>query len=52
MRSRAIDFLLLAGLLMCANYLRAAQQTTAPAEGEQILVGAGKTHLLDMPNND
>jgi pilus assembly protein CpaC len=48
---RVIDILLLAGLAMCASALRAAQQTTAPEEGERILVGAGKTHLLDMPVN-
>jgi len=48
---RVIDILLLAGLAMCASALRAAQQTTAPAEGERILVGAGKTYLLDMPVN-
>jgi pilus assembly protein CpaC len=50
-RSRATEILLLLGLLMCASYLRAAQQTTAPAQGERIMVGSGKTYLLDMPVN-
>jgi pilus assembly protein CpaC len=48
---RAIDILLLAGLAMSASALRAAQQPTAAAEGERILVGSGKTYLLDMPVN-
>ncbi len=49
---RAIDILLLAGLMMCASYMRAAQQpVTTPANGEQIIVGSGKTYLLDMPVN-
>src|SRR5438067_6534659 len=34
---------------MCASVLRAAQ--TAPAAAEQIVVGSGKTHLLDLPMN-
>jgi pilus assembly protein CpaC len=43
---------LFAGLVMCASALRAAQP--APNAGpapEQIFVGSGKTHLLDMPVN-
>jgi pilus assembly protein CpaC len=49
---RIIDVALLAGLIFCASVLRAAEPVmTAPAEGEQINVGAGKTHLLDMPTN-
>jgi pilus assembly protein CpaC len=45
---RVVDALVIAGLILCASALRGAQ-TTAPAGAEQILVGAGKTRLLDMP---
>jgi len=45
---RVLDALVFVGLLLCASALRGAQ-ATAPAGAEQILVGAGKTHLLDMP---
>jgi pilus assembly protein CpaC len=49
---RPLDILLLAGLMMCASYMRAApQELTAPAQGEQITVGSGKTHIIDMPVN-
>ena len=51
MKKRIIDILFLAGLALCANRLRAEQVATAPAGAEQIVVGAGKTHLLDMPVN-
>jgi pilus assembly protein CpaC len=50
-KKRFIDILFLAALALCANKLRAAQAATAPAGGEQILIGAGKTRLLDMPVN-
>jgi pilus assembly protein CpaC len=50
-KKRIIDILFLAGLALCANRLRAEQVATAPAGAEQIVVGAGKTHLLDMPVN-
>jgi Flp pilus assembly secretin CpaC len=45
---RMIDALMIAGLMLCASALRAAQGTQ-PAGAEQILVGAGKTRLIDMP---
>jgi pilus assembly protein CpaC len=45
---RLIDALMIAGLMLCASALRAAQGTQ-PAGAEQILVGAGKTRLIDMP---
>ena len=51
-RKTLIDVLLLAGLVFCASALRAAQP--APSVGplvDQITVGAGRTHLLDMPVN-
>jgi pilus assembly protein CpaC len=49
---RPLDILLLAGLMMCASAMRAAQpEPTAAAGFEQIAVGSGKTHLLDMPVN-
>jgi pilus assembly protein CpaC len=49
---RVIDVLLLAGLMTCASALRAAQANAIENSGlEQILVGAGKTRLLDMPVN-
>lgn len=49
---RLIDILLLAALMMCASYMRAAQQEPpVPADGGQITVGSGKTHILDMPVN-
>jgi pilus assembly protein CpaC len=49
---RGIDILLLAGLAMCVSVLRAEQpELTTAAEGERIIVGAGKTRLLDMPVN-
>jgi pilus assembly protein CpaC len=44
-----VEALLLAGLAMCASVLRAAQAT--PAGAEQIVVGSGKTYLLDMTVN-
>jgi len=49
---RAIDILLLGGLMMCASLLRAAQPVlTAAADAESVMVGAGKTRILDMPVN-
>jgi pilus assembly protein CpaC len=45
---RVLDILLISGLLLSASVLRA--QTTA-AGFEPLLVGAGKTQLLDMPVN-
>ncbi len=48
MKIRVIDALAIAGLMLCASALR-AEQATQPAGTEQILVGAGKTRLLDMP---
>ncbi len=51
-RRTIIDVLLLAGLVVCASALRAAQP--APSAGplvDEITVGSGKTHLLDMPVN-
>jgi pilus assembly protein CpaC len=52
MKIRAIDVLLLAGLTMCASILRGDQPVlTAAAEAERIVVGAGKTRLVDMPVN-
>jgi pilus assembly protein CpaC len=51
-KSRIIDALLLAGLLICASALRAAQANPGEQSGpEQILVGTGKTRLLDLPVN-
>ena len=47
---RPVDFLLLAGLALCASVLR-AEQTSPVNEAERITVGAGMTHLLDMPVN-
>lgn len=52
MRVRVLDLILLAGLAFCASTLRAAQP--APDVGsasDKILVGAGKTYVLDMPVN-
>jgi pilus assembly protein CpaC len=46
-RSRLTEILLLAGLALCFNVLRAA---TMPAV-EQIQIGSGKTHLLDTEVN-
>ncbi len=54
MKIRVTDILLLAGLMMCASALRAAQQTAVAndVEGvERLSVGSGKTRLLDMPVN-
>ena len=48
MKIRMIDALMIAGLMLCASALRGAQGTQ-PAGAEQILVGAGKTRLIDMP---
>ena len=50
MKLRLIDIAILAALMLCANTLR-AQTSTAPAGAEQLIVGAGKTRLLDMPVN-
>ena len=47
MKIRPVDILLIAGLALCANVLRAA---TTP-EFEQIRVGSGKTHMIDAPSN-
>ncbi len=51
-RRTIIDVLLLAGLVVCASALHAAQPapSTSPVV-DQIVVGSGKTHLLDMPVN-
>lgn len=49
MKTRAIDIVLIGGLLLATNALRA--QATAPAAGEALIVGVGKTRLLDMPMN-
>jgi pilus assembly protein CpaC len=46
MKIRVIDALVIAGLILCASALRGAQ-ATLPAGAEQLLVGAGKTRLLD-----
>jgi pilus assembly protein CpaC len=46
-----LDILLLAGLVATVGALRAQSNFTAPANFEQISVGAGKTHLLDLPMN-
>lgn len=43
LRSRLTEVLIVVGLLLCASALRAAP--------EQISVGAGMTHLLDLPVN-
>jgi pilus assembly protein CpaC len=52
MRIRPIDILLLAGLALSASALRAAQPApNAGADTERLTVGAGKTHVLDMPVN-
>lgn len=55
MRIRATDILLLAGLTMCASFLRAAQQTAVAADlapgGEKVFISSGMTRLLDMPVN-
>lgn len=55
------DILLVAGLLVCASSLRAAglredeapapSASTSPVSGERLLVGVGKTYLLDLPVN-
>lgn len=47
MKRRLFDILLLLSLVLCANRLRAASLPPA----EKLIVGAGKTHLLDMPVN-
>jgi pilus assembly protein CpaC len=47
LRLRPVDLLLLAGLALCASALRAA---TMPGM-EQLMVGAGKTHLIDTSQN-
>jgi pilus assembly protein CpaC len=46
-----IDVLLLGSLMMCASALRAAQVNAPPSGAEQILVGSGKTRLIDMTVN-
>lgn len=51
MKIRAIDILLLAGLILCANILRAAQSGPAAEDSEKITLGSGKTHLMDLPVN-
>jgi pilus assembly protein CpaC len=51
-RDRLIDFAVLAGLFLCASFLRAAQTTPADATApERITIGAGMTHLFDLPVN-
>jgi pilus assembly protein CpaC len=45
-----VDLLLLCGLVFCASVMRAGQ-TSPVNEAERITVGAGMTHLLDMPVN-
>jgi len=50
-RIRIVDVLLLAALAASASYLRAAQQPVTQPGVEQLLVGTGKTRLLDMPVN-
>lgn len=47
---RPVDLLLLCGLVFCASVMRAGQ-TSPVNEAERITVGAGMTHLLDMPVN-
>ncbi len=49
-KRRLLDVLLIAGLMLCASALRAAQ-TPEAGSPEHILVGAGMTHLLDMAVN-
>ena len=46
---RPADLVLLAGLALCASVMRA--ETSPVNEAEHITVGAGMTHLLDMPVN-
>jgi len=49
---RPLDILLLAGLMLCANALRAAQNPATDATASpKIALGAGKTHLMDLPVN-
>lgn len=48
---RLVDILLVAGLILCASSLRAAQPAAEGRAPEHILVGAGKTYLLDMAVN-
>ncbi|MDP9055371.1 MAG: pilus assembly protein N-terminal domain-containing protein [Acidobacteriota bacterium] len=51
-RRAVVDVLLLAGLICCASALRAAQPEPSPSQAVgRIVVGSGKTHLLDMPVN-
>ncbi len=49
-----IDILLLAGLMACASALKAADAVpaaTAPVSSERIMVGVGKTHMIDFSSN-
>lgn len=48
MKIRALDILLIGGLLLASNALRAQ---TAAAGLEPLIVSAGKTRLLDLPVN-
>lgn len=47
MRIRGVDILLLTGLALCASALRAE----TPNAVERIVVGAGRTHLIDTSVN-
>jgi pilus assembly protein CpaC len=47
MKVRGVDILLLAGLAFCASALRAE----TPDALQNIVVGAGKTHLIDTATN-
>jgi Flp pilus assembly secretin CpaC len=47
MKIRGVDIVLLAGLAFCASALRAE----TPGALQNIVVGAGKTHLIDTATN-
>jgi pilus assembly protein CpaC len=46
-RNLVIDVLILAGLALCASVLRAETKPAVP----QLLIGSGKSHLIDTPVN-
>jgi pilus assembly protein CpaC len=49
--ARLADFLLFAGLMLCASFLRAQTIPANATVTERITVSAGMTHLLDLPVN-
>ena len=51
MRESIKNVALLAGLLICANALRAQAPARAPQAPIKIMIGAGKTHLIDAPSD-